>query len=58
VDFVINSKLSNCDSTLSRGELCAVTVEFDASKGGSGQGQLVFKDNASNSPQVILLNGE
>jgi len=58
VNFIINSKLSNCNSTLSRGGLCSVTIEFDPTRGGSGQGQLVFTDNASNSPQVILLNGE
>jgi hypothetical protein len=58
VNFTINPSFSNCDSTLSRGGLCGVTIEFDPSKGGSGQGQLVFTDNASNSPQVVLLNGE
>ena len=40
---------------LAVGRLCAIAIQFTPSAGGPRQGKLVVQDNASNSPQVVIL---
>ncbi len=56
-DFSIDTRDTTCGSTLPVGRLCAIAIQFSPSAGGSRQGKLVVQDNASNSPQVVILDG-
>ncbi len=56
-DFSIDSRDTTCGSTLAVGRLCAIAIQFTPSAGGPRQGKLVVQDNASNSPQVVILDG-
>ncbi len=56
-DFSINTNYTTCKSTLAVGGICTVAVQFNPFDSGSRQGELVIKDNASNSPQTVYLNG-
>ncbi len=57
-DFPIDLRDTTCGSTLPVGRLCAIAIQFTPSAGGSRQGKLVIQDNASNSPQVVILDGK
>ncbi len=57
-DFSIDSRDTTCGSTLAVGRLCAIAIQFTPSAGGPRQGKLVVQDNASNSPQTVILDGQ
>jgi hypothetical protein len=56
-DFSIDSRDTTCGTALGVGRLCAIAIQFTPSAGGPRQGKLVVQDNASNSPQVVILDG-
>jgi len=56
-DFAIDSRDTTCGTALGVGRLCAIAIQFTPSAGGPRQGKLVVQDNASNSPQVVILDG-
>jgi kumamolisin len=56
-DFSIDPADTTCKSTLAVGGVCAIAIQFNPSGGGSRHGQLVIRDNASNSPQTVTLDG-
>jgi len=56
-DFTIDSRGTTCGATLRPGATCYITIDFSPSSYGSRDGKLIIKDNASNSPQVVVLDG-
>ncbi len=48
---------TTCGTRLAGGSSCTITVEFKPSVIGVYSGKLVITDNASNSPQTVLLVG-
>jgi kumamolisin len=56
-DFSIVPSATSCKSTLSVGDLCAITVQFNPAASGSRQGWLLIQDNALDSPQFVYLDG-
>jgi hypothetical protein len=49
--------LNACGGSLAGGSSCAIGVFFDPASSGSVSGTLTIADNASGSPQTILLSG-
>jgi hypothetical protein len=56
-DFAIDSRDTTCGTALGVGRLCAIAIQFNPSASGQRQGKLIVQDNASNSPQVVILDG-
>jgi hypothetical protein len=54
-DFAISS--NTCGATLGVGQVCKVKVVFKPTQVGTRTGSLTFRDDASNSPQVVPLKG-
>jgi FG-GAP-like repeat/Cep192 domain 4 len=54
-DFSVSS--NNCGSSLNAGSSCAVSVKFTPTAGGARAGTVSISDNASNSPQTVVLSG-
>ncbi|MGD0120409.1 MAG: hypothetical protein ABSD30_20265, partial [Candidatus Binatus sp.] len=48
---------TTCGTHLTGGSSCTITVQFKPSVRGSYSGELVITDNASNSPQIVDLEG-
>jgi hypothetical protein len=57
VDFSIDAAETTCKSTLAMGGTCAIAIQFNPLAGGSLHAKLIVHDNASNSPQVVILEG-
>jgi hypothetical protein len=57
-DFSIVPSGTTCKSTLGVGQFCSIAVQFNPLAGGSREGELVIHDNAQNSPQLVILNGQ
>jgi hypothetical protein len=57
-DFSIVPGYTTCKSTLGVGQICAIAVQFNPLGGGPRQGRLVIQDNALDSPQEVILNGQ
>jgi len=53
--FVISS--NTCGTTLTAGATCTVAVEFQPTQTGAASGDVVFTDNAGDSPQMVTLTG-
>jgi hypothetical protein len=56
-DFAISTGANACGSTLAAGASCSVYVTFMPASVSSFSAQLTVSDTASNSPQVVALNG-
>jgi Pro-kumamolisin, activation domain/Bacterial Ig-like domain (group 1) len=56
-DFAIDSRDTTCGTALGVGRVCAIAIQFNPSASGQRQGKLIVQDNASNSPQVVILDG-
>jgi hypothetical protein len=56
-DFTIDWRETTCGATLRPGATCYIAINFDPSSKGSRDGTLIIKDNASNSPQAVELDG-
>ena len=57
-DFSIDSGHSTCKSTLRIGDACTIAIQFTPGSSGDRKGKLIIHDNAWNSPQVVILDGE
>ena len=56
-DFSVDSHDTTCGSTLAVGRTCTIAIQFNPSAVGARSGTLVIHDDATNSPQVVLLDG-
>jgi hypothetical protein len=54
-DFSVTN--NNCGSSLSAGGQCTISMNFAPTASGSRSGTLTISDNASGSPQTVLLSG-
>jgi hypothetical protein len=54
-DFSVAS--TTCGTRLAGGSSCTISVAFRPSRKNSLTGKLVITDNASNSPQIVYLDG-
>ena len=51
------SQTNNCGSSLVAGRSCAIIVTFTPTSAGVRTGSMTFSDSASDSPQVVTLDG-
>ena len=51
------SETNTCGTSVAAGASCAITVTFTPTAAGSRNGTITITDNASNSPQRVLLTG-
>ncbi len=56
-DFSVDSHDTTCGSTLAVGRTCTIAIQFNPSAVGARSGTLVIQDDATNSPQLVHLDG-
>jgi len=51
------TQTNNCPTSLAVGASCTITVTFTPSASGTRSGNVTFSDNASDSPETLILSG-